>query len=362
MANKIKVVLFEDTVQTRLELVGALKKHLARDGVVIPFDKFEESPDEQKRMYEDRLENILAKAQYYGASLVVADRDLSKSQDSNFRGLSVNAVEAASSRLAIPICIYARQPVTEDYPWRERWDEGHIVLRFGIDDDELARKAVLAARGFAEITAKLPEIMKGTLGKSPPKILAALLGKHEYSEKIALYSAGDPNRLPEIMAKSKDETDRIKRMGCFLGYLLWGSLLRYPGLLVNEVAAASHLNIATDDFQMPEVRAVFEDALYKGPFADLKRPQWWRGMLDDIVSGKGHNTGLELVRKEVRSTINPCPCSIDPLISAGYYCIISEKPVSLENSKGGLNWFPRGADLTRVSNPKFEEYEPWLSA
>lgn len=359
MASKIKIVLFEDREQTQSELVEALKKHLKTDGGVIPFGEFKESPADELRMYEDRLEGILSTAPYAGATLLVVDRDLSMSK--KFLGLSVNAVAGAAKRLAIPVCSYARQPATEDYEWRVRWEEGHIVLRFGIDDDELARQAVLAACGFAEITAKLPEIMKDKLNKSPAKILAALLGKPEYSDKIALYSVGDQNRLPEILAKAKDVTDRVKRMGCFLGYWLWDSLLRYPGLLVNEVAAASHLNIATVDFRVPEVRAVFEDAVYRGPFADPKRPQWWRGMLDDIVSREGHNTGLELVRKEVRDTINPCQCSVDPSKPAGYYCIISENPVSLENSKGGLSWFPRGADLTRVSNLIFAEYGPWLS-
>lgn len=358
MAGKIKSVLFEDTEQTQSEIVAALKKHLKSDGDVIPFGQFEESPEDRQLMYEDRLEKILSREPYDGATLLVVDRDLSKSK--TFLGLSVNAVAGAAKRLAIPICSYARQPAPEDYKWRARWEEEHVILS-AENDDELARQAVLAARGFGEIAAKLPGIMKET-GKSPAKILAALLGKPEYSDKIALYSVGDQNRLPEILAKAKDETDHVKRMGCFLGYWLWDSLLRYPGLLVNEVAAASYLNIATDHFQKPEVRAIFGAALYEGPFANSKRPQWWRGMLDDIVSGENCSDGLELARKNVSSTINPSQCCEDPSKPAGYYCIISGQPVSLENSRGGLSWFPRGADLTRISKTQFEEYGPWLGA
>lgn len=359
MASKIKAVLFEDTDQTQSELVVALKKHLKTDGVVIPFDQFEESPADERRMYEDRLESILSRAPYDGATLLVVDRDLSKSK--KFLGLSVNAVAGAAKRLAIPICSYARQPAPEDYKIRARWEEEHIILTTE-NNAELARQAVLAAHGFAQIAARLPEVIKDKAGKSPAKILAALLGKPEYSDKIALYSVGDQNRLPEILAKAKEETDHIKRMGCFLGYWLWDSLLRYPGLLVNEVAAASYLNIATADFQRSEVRAVFGEALYDGPFADPKKPQWWRGMLDDIVSGENCNDGLELVHKKVSPGIHRSQCCVDPSKSAGYYCIISSQAVSLENSKGGLSWFPRGADLTRISNPKFEEYGPWLGA
>jgi hypothetical protein len=356
MASKIKIVLFEDTEQTRSGLLEGLNEHL-KDGEAIPFGQYKESPEEMQRMYQDRLESILSKAPYDEATMLVVDRDLSKSQ--NFGGLSDDTVAAAAKRLAIPICSYARQQAPDDYNWRARWQEGRIVLIFENDED-LARKAVLAARGFAEIAAGLLGVMKDRAGKSPAKVLATLLGKPEYSDKIALYSVGDQNRLAEVLAK--DETDRVKRMECFLGYWLWDSLLRYPGLLVNEVAAASYLNIATVDFEKSEVRAVFAEALYGGPFADSKRPQWWRGMLDDIVSGENCNDGLELVRKKVSSSINRSQCYVDPSQPAGYYCIISSQPVSLENSKGGLSWFPRGADLTRIGNPKFEEYGPWLGA
>jgi hypothetical protein len=358
MASKIKIVLFEDTEQTRSGLLKGLNEHL-KDGGAIPFGQSDESPADMQGMYQDRLESILSKAPYDEATMLVVDRDLSKSQ--NFGGLSDDTVAAAAKRLAIPICSYARQHVPDDYYWLACWEEGRIVLSFE-NDEELARKAVLAARGFARIAAGLPGVMKDRASRSPAKILAALLGKPEYSDKIALYSVGDQYRLLEILAKAKDETDRVRRMDCFLGYWLWDSLLRYPGLLANEVAAASYLNIATVDFEKPEVRAVFAEALYDGPFADSKRPQWWRGMLDDIVSGENCSDGLELVLKRVSSKIGPSQCCEDPSKPAGYYCIISGRPVSLENSEGGFSWFPRGADLTRISKTKFDEYGPWLGS
>ena len=322
MANDIKVVLFEDTEQTRSEIVEALEKYLKPRGSVISFEPsvLKESSADQQRIYEERLESILREAPYDGATLIVADRDLSKS--TNFLGLSVNGVAAAAKRLATPICSYARQPAPEDYKWQARWEEGHIILS-PENDDDLARQAIVAASGFAHIMATLPEVLKGKVSKSPAKILAALLGKMEYSDKIALYGVGDQKRLSEIPAKTRDETDHIKRIGSFLGYWLWDSLLRYPGLFVNVVAAASHLNIETDAFRSPKVQVIFEEALYRGPFADSERPQWWRGMMDDVVSREGCADGLELVRRKVVETINPSQCCVDPSKPAGYYCIIS---------------------------------------
>jgi len=90
------------------------------------------------------------------------------------------------------------------------------------------------------------------------------------------------------------------------------------------------------------------------------RPQWWRGMLDDLIANSGYADGLQFARKKGNPKIARSECCEDPSKTAGYYCIISKQPVSLENSKGGLSWFPRGADLTRISKTKFEEYSPWL--
>jgi hypothetical protein len=359
----IKIILFEDTIQTRSEILTALKKHLSQEDSVIPFEggRSTESNEEKEGMYEDRLESILSGPPYDGATLVVADHDLSKSQEYDFGGLSVNSVAAACRRLAIPVCSYSRRPeLQDDYTRRGRWEEGHIILRLSDGEDEFARRAVVAARGFAELAAGLNEVNVESKS-SASRLLADLLAKPEYSDKMGLYAVGDQNRLPEILAKITQSQDRAKRISHFLGYWLWDSLLRYPGLFVNEVAAASHLNIETESFRRPEVRAIFESALYRGPFADVV-PQWWRGMLDDIVSKEGCADGLELVQRKVDQGINYCPCSVNSSIPAGYYCIISHQPVSLENSKGGLSWFPRGADLTRVSNKIFEEYEPWLGA
>jgi hypothetical protein len=363
MPPTIKIVLFEDTTQTRSDLLAALTKRLSLDDSVLAFEggQIAESEEDKERMYEDRLENILSNSPYDGATLVVADHDLSKSQEYDFGGLSVNSVAAACRRLAIPVCSYSRRPeLQDDYTRRGRWEEGHIVLRLSEGEDEFARKAVAAARGFAELAVGLAGVNVESKS-SPSKLLTGLLEKPEYSNKMGLYAVGDQNRLPEILVKIKESQDRAKRISHFLGYWLWDSLLRYPGLFVNEVAAASHLNIETENFRRPEVQAIFEPARYRGPFADVT-PQWWRGMLDDIVSKEGCADGLELVQGKVDQGINYCPCSVDSSIPAGYYCIISHQPVSLVNSKGGLSWFPRGADLTRVSNRIFEEYEPWLGA
>ena len=274
----------------------------------------------------------------------------------------MNAVSAAAKRLVIPICSYSRLPELADYEWRGRGADGQIVLRYS-DSDDLARRASLAAKGFADITSGLPAaIADKRKNNSVAKILATLLGKPEFSEKIALYSVGDQSRLSDIIANPNLNSLQVRTMSHFMGYWLWDSLLRYPGLFVNEIAAASYLNIEHTAFGLSAVRSLFDEALYRGPFADAYNPQWWRGILDDIVSRENCADGLELAQRRTDAALSGNKCSVDPSKQAGYYCIISRASVSLENSKGGLSWFPRGADLTRISNPLYEEYGPWLGS
>ena len=45
---------------------------------------------------------------------------------------------------------------------------------------------------------------------------------------------------------------------------------------------------------------------------------------------------------------------------AGYYCMVTREPVSEKNSRGGISWFPSGADLARIRKDKFDELAPWV--
>ena len=47
--------------------------------------------------------------------------------------------------------------------------------------------------------------------------------------------------------------------------------------------------------------------------------------------------------------------------SAGFYCMVTEEPVSRANSKGNINWFPSGADLSRIRTSNFEKITSLVS-
>jgi hypothetical protein len=356
---KTKVILIEDTDQFAKELIPALQTQLAATGEVKHFAP--KKGDGVDGLYEERLADDLRQPDYKDATLIVADRDLSKTE--GYRGLSESMIKRVADALGIPECGYARGEKAEEFARNAEQREGRIAVSVKEGPEFFARQVASVAAGFALIAQRLPTARAAHGKKSPGRLLAEILGKPEYTEKIGLYASGDQNRLASVLRVRGDDQEQQRQLTCLLGYWLWDSVLRYPGVVVNEVAASSFLNIQEDVFRNgSDVQALFAKALYDGPFGAAKGRMWWRGMLEDIVSDAKSSDGREFASKSLRKDIQQSQCCEEPAKPAGYYCMLSQKPVSLENSQGGLSWFPRGADLARVSRSQYDELGPWLTA
>ncbi len=355
----MKIVLFEDTPPQAERLVKAIRVAIGTEGSV---ELFTGTQGPENKTYEERLFADLKEQTYADATLIVADRDLSKTKA--YRGLSESIVRRVADRLAVPQCSYASNS-GDDFILAAEEREARIAVSISRGEDKCAQQIVAIARGFRELHDKLVDMkeMQQIAGKrSEGKTLASLLGKPEYADKIALYASGDRNRPGHVLniGKGKDQ-ERLKRVTCLFGYWLWDSVLQFPGVVVNDVAAASYLNIGTEEFcGDTEICGLFSEAIYTGPFAQAKERLWWRGMLDDMVAGVQVTDGRELAATRLNRAISRSECSEDSDIPAGYYCMLSKQPVSLQNSRPGLAWFPRGADLARVSHSRYEELGPWL--
>jgi hypothetical protein len=355
----IRIVVLDDIEQNRAEITSALATALAGKGEAVSF--VPSAGGLRTGTYEDRLSADLRAGPHNGVNLIVADRDLS-GYEPDYRGLSEATVRSVAHGLGIPECGYARGERANDFVTRGDRRESCIRLDLNPSVAQFAQRVVAIAEGFAGISERLTA-MRQDGRQSPGRLLANLLGKPKYADKISLYSSGDLNRLADILRLPNDDGDGQRRLACFLGYWLWDSVLRYPGVTVGVIPASSYLNIDKDVFQGDEeVRSVFSTALYAGPFAGAKVQMWWRGELDDIVAESGCNDGRALVERTLGRPIPASKCCVEPALPAGYYCMLSEMPVSLKNSKGGLTWFPRGADLARVSTAKIDELGPWLGA
>jgi hypothetical protein len=358
----LKIILFDDMQENSDAVLAALRSELAGNGSVLPFAAG--AGGKKEGTFEERLELDLTIAPNAPIDLIVADRDLS-SYAPDYTGLSESTVRRVADMVGVPECGYARGERADDNEYIKRGEQRESCIRLSRkpNDAAFAKQVVAVGNGFAEITKKLSEMMEPAARKSPGRMLASVLGKPEYAEKISLFASGDQGRLGALAAVrgSKDAGERNRRLACVLGYWLWDSVLRFPGVVLNEVAASSYLNIRLDEFRQNErIRQLFAGAIYAGPFAAAKPTLWWRGMLDDLVAEAGAADGRVYAAMKLGTAIARSECCEDASKPAGYYCFLSERPVSLENSKPGLPWFPRGADLARVCKSRYAEDEPWL--
>lgn len=363
MANK-SVIIFEDNKEEMKKLEGPFSKEFGKIKVpVIFFESLLKGDEDQSLTSEDKLKKELGNAKYKDVCLIICDSDLATID--KYRGLSEVVVSRVAEMLVIPICLYAQGIYKDNLEKIRQWSTQKIILDAAKGYDNLAFECRNIFEGFQEIETQYLKIIETKEGGNYklPQVLAHILGKPELDDRIAMYSTGDKEVLAEIMPhrKGSDIEEKPKRIPRLLGYWLWNSILRFPGILLNEVATASYLNIDDKEFiENKEIQDMFKEALYNGPFSG-HLTMWWRNGLDEILFNTKKKEGLELVRtKEGLAGVKECQCSVDNSKRAGYYCMITEKPVSLENSQGNISWFPAGADLARISKKKFDELAPWL--
>ena len=355
-----KVIVFEDQEPRRISLIKLLRQRLKSKVTIDGIDG--SGAQESARTYETQLQELLRQTAPESA-LIICDKDLSN-MGTRFVGLSGTVVAAVADTLGFPLCLYARG---EGEPRGEEllkslapWEKKRILLEFSTEDN-LARECACIFKAFSEIEraySHLEEEDKAT----PAIALSRILGQPCIEDRIALYGLGEQGFLEEIMPFRRDNVadtnkELIRRMPRMLGNWLYTSILRFPGILVSEIPAASYLNIDPTDFAKQDVQALFAKAKYKGPFSDL-RNYWWRYKLDEILERNGSDDGLAFAKIK---GIYLRPCN-DPQTNerAGYYCMVTEKPVSDKNSKSGISWFPDGSDLARIRSDKFNELAPWV--
>jgi len=356
------IVLFEDDQRFGKTIEAAIRASLPSDFRLARFES-KLLQTSFLRPYEDTIREELSRREYSNIALIVSDRDLSKTD--RYTGLSEAIISKVAAELGVPICLYARGCSDSVLDRQRSWGDGRIILD-SESPEHMASRVRLLAEGFVAIRGSIQKVLAlrgAKRPRTPAAVMAHIVAHEELVDKIALYGSGDQKMVAEILpfAIKRNVAEFKRRLPCLLGYWLYDSILRFPGLLVNGTAAASYLDIKVTTFENnKEIQDVFKSALYRGPFATDREPAWWRGQLDDLLMQAKCIDGRSLVEKKLGRSVDFCPCSANRKIKAGYYCVATKQPVSLDNSKGNISWFPPGADLARIRNDVYDEMGPWL--
>lgn len=349
------ILVLDDNPEERQQLVEAIRGECSAEAEIIPFDSGD-ALDEGASFEHHIASWIDGQRAEREIGLIVCDKELGRYD--NLPGLSATPVSAVAMQKGLPFCQYSRHANDSAkeiarFKGLQQWSSEEITLE-DQDPQAWAAQATALFDGFELIKNRYAEL--GGKKPTPASALAAILEHPESESQIALYGSGEQGFLKEILTfydPAQGNIDELlKRMPRILGNWLFLSILRFPGILVNEIAAASYLNIACEAFAGASVQRRFENATYTGPFSKLG-PWWWRAELDAMLVEAECEDGRALLAKEM-CDVAPCP---DPQSGepAGYYCMLTRSPVSSENSRGGVSWFPAGADLARVVKDKFEQ-------
>ena len=365
MKNARTVLLFEDDKNERPGIIASLKKALPKNVIVIPFlgEGRNKTGTYEARILKDFKDEIAQ------AELIICDQDLSTISPS-YSGLSAQVITAIAHTEGIPIALYGRGP--EDYMMKRMKErrpflERRFILHLdseGWDADKFAKKARIILDGCQKIRLFI-EAHLGKGGKkesdgTPAKWMSRLLDKPEIINRLGLYGSSDQHYLSSLVSSSKRgfAAKAVRVFAAELSYWLWDSILRFPGITVNTVAAASALNLSQAAWEHADTQALFAPAIYRGPFG-VDKKFWWRDELQSIVEKNGVEDGFQLLKLKKRKHAEASSCSVKPTLPAGYYCMLTEKPVALENSYGDIPYFPAGADLARISRKEFAKVAPW---
>ncbi|WP_334009218.1 hypothetical protein [Burkholderia cepacia] len=375
------VLLFEDDPMIVKDFVKRVKPKLGKacQLEVFPLDQ---APENSRAPYEDRVEAWIRASGFYDRLvLLVTDRDLS-ANSKDWNGLSQTAVSGAAKVLGLPVAGYRRAKPNPVDEFKRIPGDGLIDL----SPDITVRAAQVAslAKGFVDLQARIQKWHDGpdeaTQGKgakkrrpagaatatSPGALLAGVLQQPAAAGHFDTFACGDQVAIGEILKFSQDSKARMsvhvhRRLVAALGVWLTDLVMKYPGVLVNTVAAASYLDIHPDDFVRVDVQKLFKAALYTNlPFEDRDAPLWWRHLLDEILAEAQCSSGVEFCEKRGLKKVRYCPCSVDSKLHAGYYCMATHQPISAEKSSGRVRWFPPGADLARLQASTYRKLAPWI--
>ena len=346
------VLVFEDIGDNYDKLKENLEEKLEESDYVFDIVRFEGDADDKgpRDLVRDKMDQT-------EPALVILDWDLT-GYDSN---VTREHVKVTCENKGIPLCIYQGNmgENSDVEQFQEDEEDSYIKIDSTQRYEEIAEKSSVIAEGFVRIMKEMDEDQEGEdLLSAVSDVLEA--PKNSIS-KLDQYSWGQSKAIS--LAKKKDRREK-KVFSTFLGYWVYNQLLAFPGVLLGVESAASYLEVDKDQFKDPDYQEPFEEAAYTGPFAEL-RDFWWKSGLDEIRADYTNSDDEKLVRgpdlfDRLGLKIDPVKCK-EGHEGAGYYCIISDKPVCKEHSVRPEGWIPMGASRARISEDEFEKLRPWMS-
>lgn len=362
MASQSLIVLFEDTPKNLQRIRNGIINYLSTsDAKLVDFLELFNSENQTKYKTGpsfDVVEGILENNATGIVEMVIVDVDLSQ-----YKEFSINEpiISNICDKLGIPICVYSTQVDESEIERIKNWSEKSIILNRNQNITVLTKHCVAIYRGFKKIREEFGKFTEKKY-QGPIELLAKVMDAPNSAEaQMALYETGYFSVFSKSVVKPED---RNRTFPILLGYWLYNSLLRFPGVLLNDIATASYLNIDLEEFRHnKKIQEIFDDATYNGPFSEITS-FWWKDRLDELIATVETENNLSDVQTLLESKgigqVRPARCVEGEHDGAGFYCIITKEAVCEKHSVGNISWIPAGAVVSRIKKSKWDELGPWF--
>jgi hypothetical protein len=178
----------------------------------------------------------------------------------------------------------------------------------------------------------------GNLIKGYQALSAIQPDRHSWNDVLTLMEANDAEA--KLLREAAAPAERGHWMVPQVSRWIREVVLRYPGIVYNELTAATRLGLSLESFQMLQVQKWFESACYTGIFGH-DEPYWWRNrllhraqelLLEVSVSGPVSEYFIRAFQQKFGQELQPAICIYDHTSGANWVCHILKKPVKVQNS------------------------------
>jgi len=233
----------------------------------------------------------------------------------------------------------------------------------------IGRSQLVADSGDVDLILYKDEIIRNP-DESRARIVALIAG----FKGLESISGHDWQQVLQVMGADDEESDLLREAAPPLESHQWNVpqvarwirnvVLGFPGILYDELTAATRLGIDLPSFRLSQVQQLFASAEYTGVFSSYRRC-WWRDrlfgiaqqiLLDNGLAGSTPSGFAMAFEGSHQQRLNQAICVYDGTPVADWVCHILQKPVKQANS---LPYYPdrRPAvmDQARVSFKAIQE-------
>ena len=259
---------------------------------------------------------------------------------------STLASEMRMRHPACPIILITKPNILTEYKSQIQMLEDSIDVDLILDKDEVIKHP-------EETRVQIKSLAAGFRALDS-------IEQHMWQAVLDLMQANseEADMLRESASPAKDWT--IPQVARWIRKVIMG----YPGILYDELTAATRLGIDVTAFREPTVQEMFTSAKYDGIFHECDK-RWWRNRLFRLaqelilkhnLSGPVHLVFSEAFHQEYNVQLAPSICVYDGEPVAEWVCYVLRKPVKLQHS---IPYYPDSRpdimDQARVSFTAIDE-------